>query len=154
MKSNYFILLFLLITISTTGGIYGQVRVVEKAEREIYRSGKNTAYEIGSFELKNGQRKIYFRDCNEKENKLSFGEVILQSQQDFDYLYTVITDGFNQKVDLPIKIDLGDSYLFLHYDKVIGATILQIGHAYKNTPYKKMLSTTLSKKDINKLFEK
>lgn len=153
MKSNYCIL-FLLFISSIFQTAYGQLRIVEEAEREIYRSGKNTVYEIGSFELKNGQRKIYYRNYKETEDKLSFGEVILQSQQDFDYLYTVIVDGFDQKIDLPIKIDLGDSYLFLHYHKVIGATLLRIGHSYKNAPYEKMISYTLSRKDIDKLFEK
>ncbi|MDR2282183.1 MAG: hypothetical protein LBE37_03180 [Sphingobacterium sp.] len=153
MKSNYFIL-FLLIISGTIHVAYGQLRVVEEVEREIYRSGKNTIYEIGSFELKNGQRKIYYRNYNEKKEELSFGEVLLQSRQDFDYLYTTIMDGFSQKADLPIKMDLGDSYLFLHYEKVIGGRMLRIGHAYKSAPYQKMLSDRLSEKDVNKLFGK
>ncbi|MBL1409470.1 hypothetical protein [Sphingobacterium faecale] len=153
MKSNYFIL-FLLLAAGTMQAAYGQLRIIEEVEREIYRSGKNTVYEIGSLELKNGQKKIYYRSYGEEKEEMSFGEIVIQTQQDFDYLYTVIIDGFTEKVDLPVKIDMGDSYLFLHYDKLIGGRVLRIGHAYKSAPYQKMLSVRLSEKDVNKLFGK
>ncbi|MFD2554186.1 hypothetical protein [Sphingobacterium tabacisoli] len=153
MKSNYFILL-LLLAVGTIQVVYGQLRIVEEVEHEIYRSGKNTTYEIGSLELKNGQKKIYYRNASEEKDEIAFGEIVIQTRQDFDYLYTVIMDGFTEKAELPIKMDLGDSYLFLYYDRVIGGRVLRIGHAYKSAPYQKMLSHRLNEKDINKLFGK
>ncbi|ERJ61361.1 hypothetical protein [Sphingobacterium paucimobilis] len=138
MKSNYFIL-FLLLAVGIIQVAYGQLRIVEEVEREIYRSGKNTTYEIGSLELKNGQKKIYYRNASEEKDEIAFGEII---------------DGFKEKAELPIKMDLGDSYLFLYYDRVIGGRVLRIGHAYKSAPYQKMLSHRLNEKDINKLFGK
>lgn len=130
-----------------------QVRVVNETESEIFRTGKNTRYQVGTSKLKDGKIKLYY--TSDKEDDITLAEIILKNEDDFNELFNIITDVFEKKPDLPVKVDLGDSYLQIyHINMLVGPSIIKLNHAYKSAPYNSVISKNMSYKEIKKLFDK
>lgn len=147
------LVLLLVMIMGSVISIQAQIRIADEVEKELYRSGKNTVYEMGVSKLKDGQIKLYYR--SQAENDRMFAEIFLKDESDFNDLYEIMADVFKKKPDLPVKADLGDSYLYIYYtDMLFGQSEIKLGHAYKTSPYQSILSKPMGYKDIKKLFNK
>ena len=130
-----------------------QIHIVDEVKKEIFQSGKNTVYNIGSSILTDGQIKLHYRSSVEDDKR--YAEIYVKNEDDFNVLYDIVIDVFDKKPELPIKIDLGDSYLRLYYTGMLfGYEYVSFGHAYKSSPYDEIRSQRINLKDIKKLFGK
>lgn len=108
---------------------------------------------MGAARLTDGDILFFYHTATEE--KLDFAEILLSDQSDFDKLYDIILDGFNTKDERQIKVDLGDSFLYLYYTPMLfSSPYLHITHGYKSSPYVTKRSQQLSLKDVKKAFGK
>ncbi|MBE8719161.1 hypothetical protein [Sphingobacterium pedocola] len=127
--------------------------IVNKTESYISRLNKGTVYEMGAARLTDGDILFFYHTATEE--KLDFAEILLSDQSDFDKLYDIILDGFNTKDERQVKVDLGDSFLYLYYTPMLfSSPYLHITHGYKSSPYVTKRSQQLSLKDVKKAFGK
>lgn len=127
--------------------------VVNKTESYISWLNKGTVYEMGAARINDGDI-LFFYHTAAKE-KMDFAEIFFSDQSDFDKLYEIILEGFNTKDERPVKVDLGDSFLYLYYTPMLfSSPYLHIIHGYKSSPYVTKKSQQLSLKDIKKVFGK
>lgn len=150
MKISGLLLIFLIAPLCF---LHAQIQVLDTEEYEISASHIRTAYEMRAAKLTDGRIKIAFRNQGGAEG--DFGEIFLQSEEDFENLYHIINTGFDEAPKTPIKLDLGNSILQLYYSPVAwGKASLVLSHAYKSSPYLMKKTNILWQKDIRKLFNK
>jgi len=105
-------LLVLLLGINT---LSAQIKVIDKVSKNISKHRVNTVYEMKADELEDNRIKISFR--SDTSGIDDYGEIYLNSMDDFEDLYAIINKGFEEKKNQTIKIDLGDSILAIYFFK-------------------------------------
>lgn len=149
MKFNIFAFLFILFYSNT---VFSQLKVVDKVENNLSILFAETVNEIRADELIDSKVKISFcTGANKREN----GYIYLKSITEFEELSGYIMDLFDKNKDDAIVIDMGDSQLSVFYEKMVwGSGLVYLVHSYKNALYATRTSTSLSKKDVKKLFNR
>lgn len=77
-----------------------------------------------------------------------------ETGSDLDNLYKMIIDGIDTKPEDDIMIELPDDIIWLHFEKALGTTSVQIRHAVNKNPEIIGMTTWMTKAKVNKLFNK
>ncbi len=73
----------------------------------------------------------------------------------FESLYGIVMQGFEDMPEEAIMLEFPDGFLWLRYEKFLGAPILRFGHATSKSEYATIgFSGQFTKKQIQKLFGK
>ncbi len=129
-----------------------QIKEIDVISQSIGSYYLDTKYEMKTDLLETGQVRFSFRLNN--ENIIEKAEVYLASQAELDELYSHIKVLFEQNKNKEIKLDLGDSILHLHYERMIIGGQIVFSHAYKSSPYASRTSPYQSHSAIRKAFRK
>jgi hypothetical protein len=146
MKKIITVAILLIATIS-----FAQIKVVETVPVERLGKVKSSAYiqKVGE------EYTLYFKTVpNDDEasviKKFSFKDL----NNDYEGFYKIISDGFSASPIYDIKLELPDSYVWLHY--VVGTTVttVQFMSSGKSVGASTGVSEPLTLDDINKLFQR
>lgn len=146
-------LFFVLFTFLLSNSLWAQVKIVDAVRENISSISPHTIYAIKADQLKDNRIKITFRA--DTSGTIEFGQVYFNNRLEFDELYHIIMDGIQENKEQTIMVDIGNSRLAIHYfPQLFGSPMLQFSHSYHSALYQNKHSKRLSKKDINRLFDK
>ena len=147
MKRIIYLCVLLACTIS-----YSQIKVIETVPVERLGKAKSSFY----FQKIGDEYSLFFKTVPNYEGeesvfkKFSFKDI----EKDYEGLYTIITKGFTASPIYDIKLELPDSYVWLHYTVSAGPTTVQFMVSGKSDGAATGVSEALTKDDIDKLFQK